>query len=103
LLLFIAGFFEIGFVVFLKLSSGFTKLVPTITFAACAILSFVILNQAIRYLPIGVCYSVWTGIGAAGSVIAGIILFKEPASSAQIFFIGLLIASVIGLKFVYPA
>ena len=103
LILLLAGLFEIGFVVCLKLSDGFSKLVPTVAFATCAILSFLLLSQAIRQLPVGTCYAVWTGIGAVGAVVFGIILFRDPVSFSRLFFVGLLVVSLVGLKVVSPA
>ncbi len=99
--LIIGGLFELGFTVSLKYSENFTKLYPSIGFFVCSILSFVFLNKAINSgLPIGTAYAVWTGIGAIGTVIAGILLFKEGADFWRIFFLLTLIGSIIGLKFV---
>ena len=101
LFLIIGGLFEIGFTVSLKYSENFSRLWPSLSFAVCITLSFFFLNKAINGgLPIGTSYAVWTGIGAAGTAIAGMIFFKEPAAMWRIFFLVLLIGSIIGLKFV---
>ncbi|RAJ75429.1 quaternary ammonium compound-resistance protein SugE [Chitinophaga dinghuensis] len=101
LFLFIGGLFEVGFTVSLKFSENFTKLWPSVSFFVCISLSFFFLNKAINGgLPIGTSYAVWTGIGAAGTAIAGMIFFKEPAVFWRIFFLVTLIASIAGLKFV---
>ena len=96
--LIIAGLLEIGFTTCLKLSNNFANLKWTAGFIACIILSFYLINKATQTLPLGTAYAVWTGIGAAGTVIVGIIFFNEPVSFWRIFFITTLIASVIGLK-----
>lgn len=98
--LLIAGLLEISFTTFLKLSDNFTRIPYTILFAICAILSFLCLNKAIQGIPIGTAYAVWTGIGAAGTVIMGILLFKEPFAMLRILFLSTLIASIIGIKLV---
>jgi quaternary ammonium compound-resistance protein SugE len=95
----LAGFFEIGFASTLKLTDGFTRLWPTLTFAVCIILSFVFLDKALKDIPIGTAYAVWTGIGAVGTAIIGILLYKEPATALRLFFIVTLVGSIIGLKF----
>lgn len=98
LYLIIAGLFEVGFTTCLKLSNNFSIPKWTIGFLVCATLSFFLLSKAIQTIPMGTGYAVWTGIGAAGTVIVGIILFKEPADVWRLLFIALLIGSVIGLK-----
>ncbi len=98
--LIIAGFFEICFTTFLKLSENFTKIPYTILFAICAILSFTFLNKAIMGIPIGTAYAVWTGIGAAGTVLIGIVLFRETSDLLRLMFLFTLIGSIVGLKFV---
>jgi quaternary ammonium compound-resistance protein SugE len=95
-----AGFFEVFFAVFLKLSDGFTKPGYTILFGLSALLSFYCLTKAMQIIPIGTAYAVWTGIGAVGVAVLGVILFSEPITGMRIFFISTLIASVIGLKLV---
>ena len=93
-----AGLFEIGFASTLKLTEGFTRLWPTAIFTVCIILSFLFLNKAVKDIPIGTAYAVWTGIGAVGTVIVGILVYKEPATALRLFFITTLIGSIIGLK-----
>ena len=96
--LIVAGLFEVGFASTLKLTEGFTKLWPTLAFTVCIVLSFVFLNKAVKDLPIGTAYAVWTGIGAAGTAIIGILVYKEPVTALRMFFIVTLIGSIIGLK-----
>jgi len=99
--LIIGGLFEIGFTISLKYSENFTRLWPSVGFFTCISLSFLFLNKAINSgLPIGTSYAVWTGIGAAGTAIAGMLLFKEPAAFWRLFFLFMLIASIVGLKVV---
>jgi quaternary ammonium compound-resistance protein SugE len=94
-----AGLFEIGFASTLKLTENFTKLWPTVIFSVCILLSFILLNRALKDIPIGTAYAVWTGIGAAGTALIGILIYKEPATALRLFFLATLIGSVIGLKF----
>lgn len=98
----LAGLFEVGFASTLKLTEGFTRLWPTLLFLLFAIVSFTLLAKAAQTLPIGTAYAVWTGIGAAGTVIIGILVYKEPATALRLFFIATLIASIIGLKYTTP-
>ena len=94
----IAGVFEVVWATFMKLSEGFTKLGWTVlTFLSMAV-SFFLLARATRTLPLGTAYAVWTGIGALGSVIIGIVIFKEPVTAARIFFAALLLAGIVGIK-----
>ena len=97
--LLLAGLFEIGFASTLKLTENFTKLWPTLIFSACILLSFILLNRALKDIPIGTAYAVWTGIGAAGTAIVGILIYKEPATALRLFFLATLIGSVVGLKY----
>ncbi len=94
-----AGLFEIGFASTLKLTENFTKLWPTVIFSVCILLSFILLNRALKDIPVGTAYAVWTGIGAAGTALIGILIYKEPATALRLFFLATLIGSVIGLKF----
>ncbi|OPY85741.1 MAG: Quaternary ammonium compound-resistance protein SugE [Smithella sp. PtaU1.Bin162] len=96
--LFIAGILEIVWAVGLKYSSGFSRLWPSVITLAAMFASFFFLSQAIRTIPIGNAYAVWTGIGAAGVAILGIILFNESADIRRIACIGLIIAGIVGLK-----
>ena len=94
----IAGVFEVVWATFMKLSEGFAKRGWTVlTFFGMAV-SFFLLARATRTLPLGTAYAVWTGIGALGSVIIGIVIFKEPVTAARIFFAALLLAGIVGLK-----
>ncbi|MBB1192989.1 QacE family quaternary ammonium compound efflux SMR transporter [Flavobacterium sp. SOK18b] len=102
-LLVIGGLFEIGFATCLgkaKESSGTTATVWLIGFLVCLSISMLLLYKASQTLPIGTAYAVWTGIGAVGTVLVGIFVFKEPADFWRIFFITTLISSIIGLKLV---
>lgn len=98
IILIIAGLFEVGFTTCLKLSDNFRNLSWSIGFFICITLSFILLNKAIQTIPIGTAYAVWTGIGALGTAVIGILLFKESADFWRIFFIFTLVASIAGLK-----
>lgn len=97
-LLVVAGLLEAGFAVSLKASEGFSRVVPTVLFIAFAIGSFALLNLALRSLPVGTAYAVWTGIGAAGTALLGMVVLGEPALPARLGFIALIVAGVIGLQ-----
>jgi quaternary ammonium compound-resistance protein SugE len=99
LYLFIAGLFEIGWAVGLKYTEGFTKLWPSIITIATMILSFYFLSTAVKTIPIGTAYAIWTGIGAVGTAILGIILFGESKEFMRMLFILLIIIGIVGLKF----
>ena len=96
----LAGVLEIGFASTIKLTDNFTKLWPSVVFLTFAIGSFYMLTKAIEHIPVGTAYAVWTGIGAAGAVIAGIVLYNEPVNAMRIFFLCTLIGSIVGLKLV---
>ena len=96
--LFFAGLLEIGWAIGLKYTDGFTKLVPTVLTAGSMVLSVILLGIALKTLPVGTGYAVWTGIGAVGTAILGIVLLGEPATAARIGSIALIIAGIIGLK-----
>jgi quaternary ammonium compound-resistance protein SugE len=96
--LLVAGFFEIGWAVGLKYSDGFSKLIPSMLTILSMIISFVFLAQAVRTIPIGTGYAIWTGIGAMGTAILGIILFGEPYGIARLGCLVLVFAGIIGLK-----
>jgi quaternary ammonium compound-resistance protein SugE len=103
ILLIIGGLFEVGFASCLgkaKETSGITATLWLAGFLICLVISMLLLYKATQTLPIGTAYAVWTGIGAVGTVLVGIFIFKEPATFWRIFFISTLIASIIGLKFV---
>lgn len=102
-LLIIAGLFEVGFASCLgkaKETSGNTATLWMVGFFVCLSISMFLLYKATQTLPIGTAYAVWTGIGAVGTVLVGIFIFKEPATFWRIFFLSTLIASIVGLKFV---
>lgn len=98
LLLLIAGLLEIGWAVGLKYTEGFTRLVPSALTLLCMTASIGMLGLALKTLPMGTAYAVWTGIGAVGTAILGIVLFGDPASAARIGCIGLIVAGIVGLK-----
>jgi quaternary ammonium compound-resistance protein SugE len=102
-LLFVAGLFEIGWAIGLKYTDGFTRLWPSVWTGLAMVVSVVLLALAVRTLPIGTVYAVWTGIGAAGTVILGIVLLGEPATLLRLLFVGLIVAGIVGLKLVTPA
>jgi quaternary ammonium compound-resistance protein SugE len=93
-----AGMFETAFAVLLKLSHGLTRLWPTAGFAICALISFTLLNVALRELEVGPAYAVWTGIGAAGAATVGMAFLGDAVSAAKLVSIGLIILGVIGLN-----
>ncbi len=98
LLIVVAGLFETGFAVLLKQSAGFTRLWPTVGFAACALISFGLLTLALHELEVGPAYAVWTGIGAAGTAIVGMVALGESVSALKLISIALILAGVIGLN-----
>ena len=97
-ILFIAGLFEIGWAVGLKYTEGFTRLWPSVLTVLAMIISLVLLAQAVRTIPIGTGYAAWTGIGATGTALLGVVLFSEPATPARFTCIGLIVAGIVGLK-----
>jgi len=97
--LLIAGVFEVVWAIGLKYSHGFSKFYPSIITVLGMIFSFYFLTIATKTLPIGTAYAVWTGIGAMGTVIMGIILFNEPRNILRLMFISLIVINIIGLKF----
>lgn len=97
--LFIAGILEIVWAACLKFSQGFTHVGWSAATIVGVVASFVFLAQATKTLPLGTDYGIWTGIGALGAVVVGVVLFKEPASAARLFFAALLLAGIVGLKF----
>lgn len=101
-MLLVAGILEGAFAVCLKLSNNFTQPVPTLGFFVFATASFVMLTKAASVLPLGTAYAVWTGIGAAGTVLAGRVLFAEPLSAARLFFLFTLTAAIAGLRMIAP-
>lgn len=97
--LFIAALFEIGWAIGLKYTEGFTRPIPTMLTVASMVISIVLLALAVRTLPIGTGYAIWTGIGAIGTATLGIYLFSEPVTVSRIFFMGMIICGIVGMKF----
>jgi len=97
-----AGLFEVGWAVGLKYTDGFTRLWPTVWTVAAMVASLGMLGLALRALPLGTAYAVWTGIGTTGTVILGILLFGEAADVLRLACIGLIVAGIVGLKLVTP-
>lgn len=97
--LIIASIFEITWAIGLKYSEGLSRLVPSAITIAAMLLSFVFLAQATKHLPIGMAYAIWTGIGAAGTAIYGMLFFNEPRELVRILCVLLIVAGVIGLRF----
>jgi quaternary ammonium compound-resistance protein SugE len=98
--LLIAGLFEVAWAIGLKYTDGFTRLFPSIWTVASMAVSFVFLSLALKTLPVGTAYAVWTGIGAVGVAILGIVLFAEPANALRLACIGLIVGGIVGLKLV---
>lgn len=99
LLILIAGLLESGWAIGLKYTEGFTRFWPSVLTIAGIVVSLFMLSLAARTLPIGTAYAVWVGIGAAGAAILGIVLLNEPHNPARLFFLGLLVVAIMGLKF----
>ena len=100
IILFFAGLTEVGWAVGLKYTEGFTRLVPSVLTVACMAVSLGLLGLALKTLPIGTAYAVWTGIGTIGTALLGIVLFGESAGALRLACIGLIVAGIIGLKLV---
>lgn len=98
IILFIAGLLEVVWAIGLKYTHGFTRLTPSIITVSAMFISIVLLSWAMRSLPVGTAYAVWTGIGAVGAAITGILLLGESASLARITSLALIVAGIIGLK-----
>ena len=96
--LFIAGVLEVVWAIGLKYTQGFTKLVPSLITVAGMVLSFYFLSAALKTLPLGTSYAIWTGIGAVGTVICGMLFLGEPRDLLRILFVVLIISGIIGLK-----
>jgi quaternary ammonium compound-resistance protein SugE len=103
ILIIIAGIMEAGWAIGLKYTEGFTKPIPTILTLTGVAASLTLLAIAARTLPIGTAYAVWVGIGAAGACILGIYLFSEPVTFGRMFFLALLVVSILGLKLTHPS
>ena len=101
--LFFAGLFEIGWAVGLKHTDGFTRLGPSLFTVAAMVASLGLLAIALKTLPLGTSYAVWTGIGSVGTALLGIALFGESADAPRLVCIGLIVTGIVGLKLVTPA
>jgi quaternary ammonium compound-resistance protein SugE len=99
-ILFVAGLLETGWAIGLKYTEGFSRLWPSVWTILAMVLSLILLSHALKSLPIGTAYAVWTGIGAFGTAVLGIVLFGEPATAARLISIGLIVSGIIGLKLV---
>jgi quaternary ammonium compound-resistance protein SugE len=95
-----AGLFEVGWAIGLKYTEGFTRFVPSLLTVGAMIVSLALLGLALKTLPVGTAYAVWTGIGAVGTALLGIALFGEPATALRLGCIALILAGIVGLKFV---
>lgn len=95
----IAGLFEIGWAIGLKYTDGFTRLTPSVLTGASMVISVLVLGLALRELPVGSAYAVWTGIGTVGTALLGMYLFGEPATVIRLVCIGLIVSGIAGLKF----
>ena len=95
----IAGLFEVGWAIGLKYTEGFTRIVPSVLTVGMMVISVLLLGLALRELPVGTGYAVWTGIGTVGTAILGMVLFNDPATALRIACIGLIVAGIVGLKF----
>lgn len=102
-LLVIAGLFEIVWAVGMKYTEGFTRLWPSVGTALAMIISVVLLGIAMKSLPVGTAYAVWVGVGAVGTAVVGIIALGEPASTARVLSLILIVAGIVGLKLATPA
>ena len=103
LVLILAGLFEIGWAIGLKYTEGFTRLWPTVATLGAMVISVGLLGVAMKDLPVGSAYAVWTGVGAIGTVLLGILLLGESAALGRLISVGLIIAGIIGLKVVSPS
>lgn len=95
----LAGLFEIGWAIGLKYTDGFTRPLPTALTAGSMVVSIVLLGLAVKTLPIGTAYAIWTGIGTVGTVMLGVVLFAEPVTAMRMGCIALIVTGILGLKF----
>ena len=102
IILVVAGLFEVGWAIGLKYTEGFSRLWPTIGTVFAMVMSVWLLSVAMRSLPVGTAYSIWVGVGAAGTVILGIVLLGEPANAARLISVALIIIGIVGLKLATP-
>ncbi len=98
LILIVAGLLETGWAICLKHTDGFTRLVPTVVTLVLVLVSLYLLGLALRTIPIGTGYAVWTGIGTAGTVIIGVLAFSEPVSLPRLICVAMILAGIVGLK-----
>ncbi len=103
LILFVAGLFEVLWAIGLKYTEGFTKLLPSVLTITAIVISMGLLGVAVKQLPVGTAYAIWTGIGTVGTVVAGILLFNESASVGKILCVCLILSGIVGLKFLSTA
>jgi quaternary ammonium compound-resistance protein SugE len=101
-ILFLAGLFEVGWAVGLKYTDGFTRLWPSVLTGLALIASMALLAVALRTLPLGTAYAVWTGIGTIGTAVLGVVLFREPATVGRLLCISLIVIGIVGLKLLTP-
>ena len=97
-----AGLLEIGWAIGLKYTEGFTRLVPSVLTISAMVVSIFLLGIALRTLPVGTAYAVWTGIGTVGTVLLGIYLFGDPVNTLRMLFIAMIVGGIIGLKAITP-
>jgi quaternary ammonium compound-resistance protein SugE len=97
--LFFAGLFEIAWAIGLKYTEGFSRIVPSLLTIAAMAISLALLGLALKSLPVGTAYAIWTGIGAVGTAALGIYLFSEPATTMRLVCIGVIVAGIVGLRF----
>lgn len=102
IILILAGLLEVAWAIGLKYSDGFTRLWPTLATLAAIVGSLALLGLAMKQLPLGTAYAVWTGVGAVGTVILGIVLFGESAALSRLLCIALIVCGIVGLKLVTP-
>lgn len=98
IILFIAGLFEVAWAIGLKYADGFSKFWPSVFTIVCMIISMGLLAYVVKHIPVGTAYAVWTGIGAVGTAVLGMILFQESKDLFRIFFIFLIVVGIVGLK-----
>ncbi len=100
LYLFVAGLFEVGWAIGLKYTQGFTRLVPSVLTLVSMVVSLGLLGLALKSLPLGTAYAIWTGVGTIGTAVLGIVILGEPAGALRLACIGLIVAGIVGLKLV---
>jgi quaternary ammonium compound-resistance protein SugE len=100
IMLFVAGLFEVTWAIGLKYTHGFTRLWPSVVTASAMVLSFVLLAQALKTLPIGTAYAIWTGIGIVGTALLGMALFDEPREAWRLLCLGLILIGIVGLRLI---